>query len=156
MTDNNYNPVSSINILYVLVQLHAISLHIYVIYFQPHYKKPTLKGKAHFTATFDSMEEFNKQWVKSSAKKDGAEEEIAKYDGQWSVEEPTNPVVIGDKGLALKSRAKHHAISAKLNKPYDFTIGKPFVVQYEVKFQNGQECGGAYMKLLSQVRKCLD
>jgi len=116
---------------------------------RPLYKIPVLQGKAHFTATFDTVGDFNKQWVKSLAKKDGADEDIAKYDGQWSVEEPVNPVVLGDRGLVLKSRAKHHAVSAKLNKPFDFSGGS-LIVQYEVKFQNGQDCGGAYVKLLSQ------
>lgn len=34
----------------------------------------------------------------------------------------------GDKGLVLVSRAKHHAISAKLNKPFLFDT-KPLIVQ---------------------------
>ncbi|PNI26116.1 CANX isoform 12, partial [Pan troglodytes] len=53
-------------------------------------------------------------------------------------------------GLVLMSRAKHHAISAKLNKPFLFDT-KPLIVQYEVNFQNGIECGGAYVKLLSKT-----
>lgn len=35
----------------------------------------------------------------------------------------------GDKGLVLMSRAKHHAISAKLNKPFMFDT-KPLIVQW--------------------------
>jgi calnexin len=49
----------------------------------------------------------------------------------------------------LKSKARHHAISSRLNKPFKFTEEKPLVVQYEVKFQNPLECGGAYVKLLT-------
>ncbi|PIO23348.1 hypothetical protein AB205_0054430, partial [Aquarana catesbeiana] len=56
----------------------------------------------------------------------------------------------GDKGLILLSRAKHHAISSKLKKPFVFDK-KPLIVQYEVNFQNGIECGGAYVKLLSKT-----
>ena len=41
----------------------------------------------------------------------------------------------GDNGLVLKSKAKHAAISASLDR------------QYDVSLQNGQECGGAYIKL---------
>ena len=48
----------------------------------------------------------------------------------------------------FQSKARHHAISAKMDKPFLFD-GNPLIVQYEVKFQNGQECGGAYIKLLS-------
>lgn len=47
----------------------------------------------------------------------------------------------------MNSRAKHHAIGVKLSKPYDFK-GDNLVVQYDVQFRNGQECGGAYLKLL--------
>lgn len=54
----------------------------------------------------------------------------------------------GDLGLVLKSKAKHSAIAAQLERPFVFA-NKPLVVQYEVLHQNGQECGGAYLKLLS-------
>ena len=57
------------------------------------------------------------------------------------------PGIIGDKGLVLKNAAAHHAISAKFPKAVD-NKGKTLVVQYEVKLQNGLECGGAYLKLL--------
>lgn len=55
----------------------------------------------------------------------------------------------GDLGLVLKSKAKHAAISAPLDRPFNFN-DKPLIVQYDVTFQNGQECGGAYIKLLTQ------
>jgi len=47
----------------------------------------------------------------------------------------------------VKNPAAHHAISAKFPTKID-NNGKTFVAQYEVKLQNGLECGGAYMKLL--------
>ena len=53
----------------------------------------------------------------------------------------------GDKGLVLKDKAAHHAISAKFDTPITNT-DDTLVVQYEVKPQSGLECGGAYMKLL--------
>uniref|UniRef100_H3DQ83 Calnexin n=2 Tax=Tetraodon nigroviridis TaxID=99883 RepID=H3DQ83_TETNG len=53
-------------------------------------------------------------------------------------------------GLVLKSRAKHHAISTLLLRPFTFNT-KPLIVQYEVSFQAGIDCGGAYVKLLSQT-----
>ena len=55
----------------------------------------------------------------------------------------------GDSGLVMKSKAKHSAISAKLDKPFVFDAN-PLIVQYEVAFQNGLDCGGAYIKLLSK------
>lgn len=54
----------------------------------------------------------------------------------------------GDKGLVVKDKAAHHAISAKFPQPIDNT-DNTLVVQYEVKLQNGLDCGGAYLKLLT-------
>ncbi|XP_031555789.1 calnexin-like [Actinia tenebrosa] len=91
---------------------------------------------------------YKARWIQSQAKKDGVDENIAKYDGVWSFEEPLTKLFKEDIGLVLKSRARHHAISAKLDKKFDFK-DKPFIVQYEVKFQQSMECGGAYVKLLA-------
>ena len=89
------------------------------------------------------------KWVKSKAKKEDVEEVIAKYDGLWAIESSIDAALDGDLGLVLKSRARHHAISTRLSSPFTFTRNKPLVVQYEVKFQNALECGGAYVKLLA-------
>jgi len=56
-------------------------------------------------------------------------------------------VIEGDHGLVAKSIASHHAISAPFDKPID-TSDQPLVVQYEVKYQKGGNCGGGYVKLL--------
>lgn len=48
----------------------------------------------------------------------------------------------------MKSKAKHAAIASKLLKPFVFDKN-PLVVQYEVLLQDGQECGGSYLKLLT-------
>lgn len=48
--------------------------------------------------------------------------------GKWEVEALKENKVAGDMGLVLKSRAKHHAIAASLNKPFMFK-DKPLVVQ---------------------------
>ncbi|KAI9758387.1 MAG: hypothetical protein M1815_002133 [Lichina confinis] len=100
-----------------------------------------------FTADWDS------RWAPSHAKKhidkndEKAEEQWA-YVGEWAVEEPhVLKGIEGDKGLVVKNKAAHHAISAKFPKKID-NKGKTLVVQYEVKLQNGLECGGAYLKLL--------
>ncbi|CAB3374588.1 Hypothetical predicted protein [Cloeon dipterum] len=91
---------------------------------------------------------FPRRWVKSETKKDDTDDLIAKYDGVWKLEEAQRDPIKGDEGLVLKSKAKHAAISTLLDKPFYFS-DRPLVVQYEVNFQNGQECGGAYLKLLS-------
>lgn len=87
--------------------------------------------------------------------------------GEWAVEEPhVLKGIEGDKGLVVKNKAAHHAISAKFPTKID-NKGKTLVVQYEVKLQSmslsytassslhvltchpdGLECGGAYLKLL--------
>uniref|UniRef100_A0A665UGL4 Calnexin n=1 Tax=Echeneis naucrates TaxID=173247 RepID=A0A665UGL4_ECHNA len=89
-------------------------------------------------------------WILSNAKKDDTDEEIAKYDGKWAVEEMKDSKLPGDKGLVLKSRAKHHAISAQMLRPFTFDT-RPLIIQYEVNFQAGIDCGGAYVKLLTQT-----
>lgn len=104
----------------------------------------------YFAEHFDDRERFNRQWIKSTAKKEGISEDIAKYDGEWSLEAPLKDGLIGDLGLVLKSKAKHSAIAAKLSRPFNFNT-KPLIVQYEVYLQDGQECGGAYLKLLSDT-----
>lgn len=68
--------------------------------------------------------------------------------GIWSIEELKRHAEKGDLGLVLKSQARHAAISSMLDKPFYFE-DKPLIVQYEVNFQEGQDCGGAYLKLLT-------
>ncbi|KAI7118816.1 Calnexin, partial [Hortaea werneckii] len=110
--------------------------------------KPTFTPttlKAPFLEQF--TDDWKSRWQASNAKKENTEEEW-QYVGTWNVEEPTVLRGIdGDKGLVLKDKAAHHAISAKFPKAItnkDDTL----VIQYEVKLQAGLECGGAYMKLL--------
>ncbi|KNC31585.1 hypothetical protein FF38_12733 [Lucilia cuprina] len=116
-----------------------------IVYESPKYDP----SKFYFIDHFDYVDKSQKQWVKSQAKKDDIAEEIAKYDGVWSWEPPQRIVWKNDIGLVLKSRAKHAAIASKLMKPFTFKEDKPLVVQYEVTLQEGQECGGSYIKLLS-------
>ncbi|CAG5882137.1 unnamed protein product [Menidia menidia] len=93
--------------------------------FQVTYKTPVPTGDVYFAETFD----------------DGSLD-------RWAVETLKENRVPGDQGLVLKSRAKHHAIAAMLDKPFVFQ-DEPLVLQYEVNFQDGIDCGGAYLKLLS-------
>jgi calnexin len=92
---------------------------------------------------FDEQLEFNQRWIKSQSSKDSQ----LKYDGEWGLTH-TQQSIKGDSCLIVKSRAKHHAIGSKLDKVFKFD-DKPLILQYEVQFRNGQECGGAYIKLLS-------
>ncbi|KAF9190498.1 hypothetical protein BGZ51_008537 [Haplosporangium sp. Z 767] len=105
--------------------------------------------KAPFLEQFS--QNWSDRWTASEATKEStAEGEVFSYVGQWSVEEPTvYPGLEGDLGLVAKTAAAHHAISASLPEVID-NKDKTLVVQYEVKAQNGLECGGAYMKLLTE------
>ncbi|ODV96373.1 hypothetical protein PACTADRAFT_2666 [Pachysolen tannophilus NRRL Y-2460] len=85
------------------------------------------------------------RWLVSHAKKD---DEFT-YVGKWAFEQSiVNPGFKNDKGLVLKSQAAHHAIDVQLPEVFDNT-DNTLVLQYEVKLQNGLNCGGAYIKLLS-------
>ncbi|KIW77661.1 hypothetical protein Z517_07493 [Fonsecaea pedrosoi CBS 271.37] len=108
--------------------------------------------KAPFLEQF--TDDWDTRWTPSHAKKqDSKSDEDWAYVGEWAVEEPTVlPGIIGDKGLVVKNAAAHHAISAKFPSVIN-NKGKTLVVQYEVKLQNGLECGGAYMKLLRENKE---
>ncbi|XP_044129194.1 calnexin-like [Bufo gargarizans] len=112
------------------------------------YKMPVPIGEVYVAESFDKGTLDG--WVLSKAKKDDTDDDIAKYDGKWEVVEMKETKLPGDKGLVLASRAKHHAVAIKLKKPFVFDK-KPLIVQYEVNFQSGIECGGAYVKLLSKT-----
>lgn len=112
------------------------------------YLTPNPHPDVFFADHFDDEAAFKKKWIKSQAMKAGVEEAIAKYDGEWALEKAQKDPLNGDMGLVMKSKAKHAAISAPLGKAFKFDE-KPFIVQYELNFQNGQECGGGYIKLLS-------
>lgn len=98
-----------------------------------------------FFEQFDDPK-WKSRWVPSAAMKD----DQLSYVGEWSVEESIHLNGIkNDKGLVAKSEAALHAISAKLPNVFDNTRNT-LVLQYEVKFQKGLNCGGAYIKLLSE------
>uniref|UniRef100_A0A2M4BHQ3 Putative calnexin n=1 Tax=Anopheles marajoara TaxID=58244 RepID=A0A2M4BHQ3_9DIPT len=125
------------------------------------YMTPTVDPlRMYFAEHFDDLFEhgnIEKRWIKSKASKEDAAEDVAKYDGEWKIEQPVRVILSGDYGLVLKSKAKHAAIASHLllNRPFVFK-DKPLVLQYEVTLQEGQECGGSYIKLLSDGDKTKD
>lgn len=99
------------------------------------YESPVIQpGKYHFAEHFDDPQKFEEKWVKSTAKKSDDENQ---YDGGWTVEAPSDPILRNDLGLILKDKARHSAISSRLIKPFVFT-DKPLIVQYEVQLQVSQ------------------
>jgi len=116
---------------------------------KPVYSEPSLDGPGVVFAEPFSSAEALKRFIPSAASKDGVEADLAKYDGRWEVAAPESETIDGDLALIMRDKAKHHAIAAKLEKPFQPSDGKPLVFQYEVKFQSEMSCGGAYVKLLS-------
>ncbi|EWC45165.1 calnexin-like protein [Drechslerella stenobrocha 248] len=118
-------------------------------------EKPTFTPYTSVKAPFFEQftDDWKSRWTPSHAKKGNTGEEEWAYVGNWGHEEPyVFQGIIGDKGLVVKDKAAHHAISAKFKKPID-PKGKPLVVQYEVKLQEGLDCGGAYLKLLRERKE---
>ena len=116
-----------------------------------------------FYESFDLKESGKSQWITSKATKNivdriGEESTISeyKYNGQWNIRRPDvypGGSQFGDSGLVLEQPAQYYAVSRPLEEPLKFTGTEPFVLQYEVKLQNGLECGGAYMKLFTETYK---
>ncbi|TIC07646.1 Calreticulin-domain-containing protein [Wallemia mellicola] len=70
---------------------------------------------------------------------------------RFVVKEPeVYPGIDDDKGLIAIQKAAKYAISSTFDEIVNPAGEKPLVVQYEVKLQEGLECGGAYIKLLSE------
>ncbi|NXO39459.1 CLGN protein, partial [Locustella ochotensis] len=110
------------------------------------YQTPKPTGEVYFTETFD--EGLSSKAVIFLFQTAFFQRLCVCVLGRWEVEELKENALPGDKGLVLKSVAKYHAISAMLTKAFVFD-DKPLIVQYEVNFQKGIDCGGAYIKLLS-------
>ncbi|CAG7830867.1 unnamed protein product [Allacma fusca] len=115
--------------------------------FEVEYNTPIPAGNVYFAEHFDDFDGAKKRWIISRAQKE-EQDNVFKYDGHWDFDLPQRVIFTNDRALILRSKAKHAAISAKLNRRFDFNT-KPLLVQYEVNFQNGMDCGGAYIKLLS-------
>lgn len=112
------------------------------------YKVLVLIGEVYFVDFFDRG--FLLGWILFKVKKDDIDDEIVKYDGKWEVDEMKEIKFLGDKGFVLMFWVKYYVIFVKLNKFFLFDI-KFFIVQYEVNFQNGIECGGVYVKLFFKM-----
>ncbi|XP_048035609.1 calnexin [Megalobrama amblycephala] len=110
------------------------------------FRPVAIPDEAYFAEPFDARS-LDRNWVLSKVVKD-EQLKLLKYNGEWVVEETSEPRFLGNRGLVLKSPGRHHAISAYLREVYYFK-DKPLCLQYEVFFQKVVDCGGAYIKLLS-------
>ncbi|OQR97520.1 calnexin [Achlya hypogyna] len=103
--------------------------------------------KAFWAETFQNTTLFDESsaWVKSAHKK-YREQVVSIQDG---------PRLLGtfskDKGLLMETKAQHYGFGTKLPEPFALngTPGKTsLIVQYEVKYRDGVNCAGSYLKLL--------
>jgi len=115
---------------------------------EPFVEPPLDLSSVYFVDFFNDPSTIGNTWKTSTAKKEGLEESLSKYNGVWGISLPSKLIMENDYGLLAKSKARHHAIAVAIPKPIDFTTDE-LVIQYEVKYEEGQECGGGYMKLLS-------
>jgi calnexin len=99
-------------------------------------------SEAVFLETFQDEDPFVQgAWVKSTSEKHKAQE--------ITITAGSLPGIYkDDKGLVLAKQAQNYAVAAKLPSVVDLKDNKDFVVQYEVRLQEGLDCGGAYLKLL--------
>lgn len=108
----------------------------------------TIKG-APFLEQF--TDDWETRWKASHAKKQNDKKEDTEewaFVGNWAVEEPhVLNGMVGDKGLVVKDKAAHHAISAIFNKPIN-PKKQPLVIQYEVKLQ------GEFLSAHRWLRSC--
>ncbi|PKA60240.1 Calnexin like 1 [Apostasia shenzhenica] len=86
-----------------------------------------------FYETFE--ESFEKTWVVS---------EKDDYKGAWKHSKSEDHE---DFGLLVSEKARKYGIVKKLDQPVNLGDGA-IILQYEVRFQSGLECGGAYLKYL--------
>ena len=95
-----------------------------------------------FKELFDTNP-FSSNWVKSIN---------SKYSNQaieWSAPEFPVKGYEDDKGMFLSQSHKHYGISTKFDTPLTLKSDqKELVIQYELKFDEELQCGGAYIKLL--------
>ncbi|CAG9536740.1 unnamed protein product [Cercopithifilaria johnstoni] len=124
-------------------------------YIPPQFQTPVVFGSPLLVDWFSNRNAIGTKWFMSKGKKDDVEDSIAKFNGKWEIGTPSTVVIDNDLGLIVKTKARHHAIAAKFSRPFKFD-GKPLVVQYEVKYEEGQECGGGYVKLLTEGIEVLE
>lgn len=86
-----------------------------------------------FYESFDDS--FEGRWIVS---------EKDEYKGVWK---HSNSDGHEDHGLLVSEKARKYGIVKELEKPVNLNDAT-VVLQYEVRFQNGLECGGAYLKYL--------
>lgn len=98
------------------------------------YTQPNTEG-LHWVETFDG--DAMSRWTFASQEK---------FNGRFTVGKREQEGLVGDVGLLVPEEAKHYGISTK----FPAIVGAkevPFILQFEVRFQEGLQCGGSYVKV---------
>lgn len=75
---------------------------------------------------------------------------LANVTGFWDLLEVPRPVgVPREKMIVMGTNTSHYGISTQFKTPLRVS-NKPLIIQYETRFLNGLECGGAYIKLFGR------
>ncbi|CAI4054420.1 calnexin SKDI_01G0110 [Saccharomyces kudriavzevii IFO 1802] len=101
----------------------------------------------HFQAYSDTKH-LNEEWITSEA----TDEEGAKiYGAQWRLSQGRLRGSEWDKGLLVRTSNVAAMIGHVLETPINVLETDTLVVQYEVKVENSLTCGGAFIKLMSNL-----
>ena len=86
------------------------------------------------------------------------DEDSNKYSGKFEAKAMNKDALDNDLGLVAPNKAKHYGVASALENNFNFDDeeNNSFVLSYEVNFQNGIECGGAYLKMFSADNDDLD
>lgn len=101
------------------------------------YRPPNTEG-LHWVETFDG--DAMSRWVNSAKEK---------YNGKFNVEKRRKEGLIGDVALLVTEPAKTYGISTSMP-ALKGAKEVPFIIQFEVQFQDGLQCGGSYVKLFDR------
>lgn len=98
----------------------------------------------HFIETFESDPFTTGKWATS---------QVSQYVDQPLKRMPARRTGEGfenDYGLQLTMDLKHYGFGTMFSEPISLNIENDLLIQYEVKFEDGLNCGGAYIKLLRE------
>lgn len=96
-----------------------------------------LPPKADGALFFDDFQSGLDKWTHTSD---------PEYNGRFTTGQGAKPTFRGDRALIIPEKARKYGMSAEFSGLESLT-DKSFVLQYEVKLEQGMSCGGAYVKL---------
>jgi len=97
-------------------------------------------GEILFKEFFDNQLDFEQQWIPSKYKNDYGKFVLSS--GKWYADETK------DKGIQTSEDSRFYAISRRMENIIN-NQDKTLVVQFSVKHEQNIDCGGGYIKLLS-------